>query len=57
MLDVRVIAAIEQALLTGQAQKLAPFHRSKRPDPAQVQTLAAVPEPELVASHKPSEGQ
>ena len=57
MLDVRVIAAIEQALLTHQVQKLAPYHRSRRPDPAQVQTLPAVTEPELVAAHKPSEGQ
>ena len=57
MLDVRVIAAIEQSLLTGQVQKLSPFHRSKRPDPAQVQTLPAVTEPELVDSHKPSEGR
>ena len=57
MLDVRVLAAIEQALLTGQVQTLAPYHRSRRPDPAQVQTLSAVSEPELIASHKPSEGQ
>ncbi len=57
MLDVRVIAAIEQSLLTGTVQKLAPFHRSKRPNPAQVQTLSAVSEPELIAAHKPSEGQ
>ena len=57
MLDVRVIAAIEQALLTGQVQKLKPYHRSKRPNPDQVQTLSAVTEPELVGSHKPSEGQ
>ena len=57
MLDVRVIAAIEQSLLTGQVQKLAPYHRSKRPTSAQVQTLSAVTEPELIAAHKPSEGQ
>ncbi len=57
MLDVRVLAAIERALLTGQVQKLEPFHRKRRPDLAQVQTLRAVAEPELIAAHKPSDGQ
>jgi predicted dehydrogenase len=57
MLDVRVLAAIEESLKTGQTVKLAPFHRSKRPNPRQVQTLDAVKEPELIASHKPSDGQ
>ena len=57
MLDVRVLEAIEQALKTGTAQKLAPYHRARRPVAAQVQMLDAVKEPELVAAHKPSEGQ
>ncbi len=57
MLDVRVLAAIEQSLKTGTVVKLAPFHRSKRPNPKQVQTLSAVSEPELIATHKPSDGQ
>ena len=57
MLDVRVLAAIEQSLKTGTVQRLEPFHRSKRPNPAQVQTLGAVSEPKLVGAHKPSEGQ
>ena len=57
MLDVRVLAAIEQSLLTGTVQKLTPVHRSKRPDVQQVQTLGAVSEPKLVDSHKPSDGQ
>ena len=57
MLDVRVLAAIEQSLLTGSVQTLAPFHRGKRPDVEQAEALNAVSEPKLVNSHKPSEGQ
>ena len=57
LLDVRVLAAVEQSLLTGQVQKLAPYKRTRRPVMDQVQTLRAVSEPELVAAHKPSEGQ
>ncbi len=57
MLDVRVLAAIEQSLLTGQVQKLAPYTRTRRPVENQVETLGTVSEPELVGAHKPSEGQ
>lgn len=57
MLDVRVLEAIERALLTGTVQKLAPFHRSKRPNVKQVQTLRGVAEPRLVGAHRPDEGQ
>lgn len=57
MLDVRVLAAIEQSLKTGQPQRLDPYHRSRRPDPKQVEKLSAVKEPELVGAHRPSEGQ
>ena len=57
MLDVRVVAAIEQALKTGLVQKLPPYTRSRRPDVHQAETLNPVPEPELVGAHKPSEGQ
>ena len=57
MLDVRVIAAIEQALKTGTAQVLAPYVRTRRPDPAQVQKLRPVAEADLVDAHKPSEGR
>ena len=57
MLDVRVLEAIERALTTGQAQDLPPYKRTRRPDPKQVQRLSQVKEPELVAAHKPSEGQ
>ena len=57
LLDVRVLAAIEESLKTGTAQKLEPFIRSRRPDLTQVQDLNAVKEGELVGAHKPSEGQ
>ena len=57
LLDVRVIAAIEQALKTGLVQRLEPVYRSRRPDPAQVEELSAVKEGELIGAHKPSEGQ
>ncbi len=57
MLDVRILEAIEQSLLTGQRQMLAPYYRSRRPMPHQVEKLSAVKEPKLVDSHKPSDGQ
>ncbi len=57
MLDVRVIAALEQALKTGLPQKLQPYVRSRRPDPEQVQKLPVTSEPELVGVHQPSKGR
>ena len=57
MLDVRVIAAIEQSLQLGTTQELPPYRRSKRPRVDQGETLAAGKEPELVGVHQPSEGQ
>ena len=57
MLDARVLAAIEESLKTGAVVKLAPYHRARRPDVHQAETLDAVKEPELIAAHKPSEGQ
>lgn len=57
MLDVRVLEAVKEALATGQTQHLPPYTRKRRPDPKQVQELSKVNEPELVAAHKPSEGQ
>lgn len=57
MLDVRVLEAVEQALLTGVTQILAPYTRKKRPASQQVEMLGAVKEPELIDSHKPSDGQ
>jgi predicted dehydrogenase len=56
LLDVRVIAAIEQALQTGQPQILEPYHRGKRPIASQVEALSPHNEPELVGAHKPSDG-
>ena len=55
-LDVRVIAAIERSLITGQPQRLDPAHRTRRPVASQIQDLYAVEEPELVGAKKPSEG-
>ena len=57
MLDVRVLAAIEEALKTEQTIALEPYERTRRPNPDQVQTLKPVKEAELVGAHKPSEGQ
>jgi len=57
MLDVRVFEAIERSLKTGEVQRLAPYQRSKRPVPSQVEELYAVKEPRLVHASKPSEGQ
>lgn len=54
LLDVRVIAAIEQSLLTGLPQELAPYRRSKRPTPGQVEELRPHAEPKLIGAHKPS---
>ncbi len=55
--DVRVIAAIERALLTGVPQQMiAPTHRDKRIEPTQVETLRKVREPRLVnAAAAPSD--
>ncbi len=55
-LDVRVIAAIERALAEGKPQLLAPADRVRRPDPAQVQTIAARRPPDLVRAFPPGEG-
>jgi predicted dehydrogenase len=57
MLDIRVIAALERALETGQPQKLEPYVRRRRPTERQAQDLDKVDEPELVGVHKPSDGR
>jgi predicted dehydrogenase len=57
MLDVRVLVAIEESLRTNRPVSLTPYVRSRRPVEAQVETLGAVKEPQLVGAHKPSEGQ
>jgi predicted dehydrogenase len=57
LLDVRVIAAVERALGTGQLQTLPPYERSKRPVSAQLEKLPKPSEPTLIDVHKPSEGR
>ncbi len=57
LLDVRVLVAIEQALLSGQPQTLSPYYRKRRPVAEQVEELRSVKEPKLVRAHKPDEGQ
>jgi predicted dehydrogenase len=57
LLDIRVIAAVERALETGQPQQLEPYVRKLRPTAGQAQKLRKVDEPELVAVHRPSEGR
>ena len=57
MLDVRVLAAVERALQTGQPQTLESYTRTRRPTEAQAITLKAVKAPELIDVHKPAEGQ
>lgn len=55
-LDVRVVAAIERALATGQPQHLEPVERRIRPGPDQARSLPPVkPRPLFHAAH-PSEG-
>jgi predicted dehydrogenase len=57
LLDIRVIAAVERSLQTGQPQKLDPYIRKLRPTQHQQELLDATREPELVGVHKPSEGR
>jgi predicted dehydrogenase len=57
MLDVRILAAVERALETGESQKLEPYVRNLRPTTGQAQELHKVEEPELVGVHPPSEGR
>lgn len=57
LLDIRVIAALERALETGQPQQLEPYVRKLRPTSAQAQELHKVDDPELVGVHQPSKGR
>ena len=57
MLDVRVIAAVEKALATGQPQKLEPYTRKRRPTEDQVVKLKAPKVPQLIDVHKPEDGR
>ncbi|GGB22719.1 glucose-fructose oxidoreductase [Sphingomonas metalli] len=52
--DLRVIEGIVQALQTGQPQKLPPFARLRRIDPAQVETLKHVKSPEPIGASSPT---
>ncbi len=54
--DVRVLAAIERALESGQPQNLGPFQRNGRMEASQVRKLPPVPAPELVDATEPSQG-
>lgn len=57
MLDIRIIAALERALETGQPQKLGAYVRRRRPTQNQEEKLKKVDQPELVGVHRPSEGR
>ncbi len=57
LLDVRVLAAVEKALGTGQPQQLQPYTRRRRPTEDQVMKLRATEEPQLIDAHKPQEGR
>ena len=57
MLDIRVIAAVEKALTTGQPQTLEPYTRRRRPVEDQAVKLKAPKEPQLIDAHKPQEGR
>ncbi len=57
MLDIRVIAAVEKALQTGQPQTLEPYVRKRRPVQTQKVELKGTKEPQLIDAHKPQEGR
>ena len=55
--DVRIIAAIERALQTGEVQKLEPYKRKRQPTPEQVIKLSSVKMPsnkELINARSPT---
>jgi len=55
-LDVRIIAAIDRALQSGQPQHLPAITRGKRPDPSQVKQLPPITPPKLIGAAEPSKG-
>ncbi len=57
LLDIRVIAAVQKALETGQPQELEPYTRKRRPTKEQAEKLGSVREPQLIDAHKPAEGR
>ncbi len=54
LLDMHVLAAIERALLTGQAQHLPERTRARRPEPSQAMTLKLAPAAALVHATEPT---
>ena len=52
LLDVRVLEAIEQSLKSGEMQRLAPYHRRRRPVPEQVEELSKVKARDLVGAEE-----
>jgi len=56
LLDLRVLAAIEESMKTGIPQRLTPHSRSRRPVPEQGRALRPVDPPDLVHAAKPSDG-
>jgi predicted dehydrogenase len=57
MLDIRVSAAVERALATGQPQSLEPYTRKRRPITSQVERLKVPKQPQLIDAHEPAEGR
>lgn len=55
LLDIRVIAAVERALQTGEPQTLEPYMRRRRPTEDQAEKLSPTKEPQLIDAHKPQE--
>lgn len=56
LMDVRVIAAVERALHTGDAQTLAPTQRRRHAQPTQAQELSPILVPPMVNAAEPGEG-
>ena len=56
LMDVRVCAAVERALQTGQAQSLPPTRRRRHVEPTQAQELPPVTPPPMVNAAEPGEG-
>jgi len=54
--DVRIIRALLESAETGRPVRLAPFDRTRRPEPEQAETRPAVEEPELVGAQSPHPG-
>ncbi len=51
--DVRVLAAVERALATGQQQILEPMERRTRPDRSQAMALPEIDKPEMINAAEP----